>query len=1272
MKSYNQRFIFSVFLSLLLLVLVTCGKDGPTKPNQVEPPPQATLIPTRVTITPSSVTLNSIKQTISLTARVFDQNNAVLANAVVSWSSNAVGVATVSADGLVTAVSNGNATVTARSGSASASVTISVMQTAGRIEIVPEVATLMSLGETVQLTATVLDGSGQKVEGAVVTWRSGDDSVATVSAGGLVTAVSNGNATITARSGSASASVTVSVMQAAGRIEIVPEVATLTSLGETVQLTATVLDGSGQKVEGAVVTWRSDDDSVATVSAHGLVTAVSNGNATITAATGDISASASVRVLDPSRDREALIALYHSTDGPNWSRSDNWLSDAPLESWFGVSVTTEGASVDTLVIRNNELSGAIPPELGQLKNLEYLDLRDNDLSGPIPVELGQLQNLQQLIFWDNSLTGPIPSELGQLQNLEQLVLGNNQLVGPIPPELSESRNLQLVNLRWNDLTGVIPPELSNLQNLEELYLDENRLTGSIPTELSMLQNLRSLNLDRNQLSGPIPPELSQLQNLRSLLLESNQLTGPIPIGLSQLLNLRDMDLGGNQLTGSIPPELGLLRNLRSLYLNSNQLSGSIPPELSQLQFLSTLSLESNQLTGPIPPELGQLQNLVWLVLRGNKLSGPIPAELALLQNLEWSWLQHNNLSGPIPSELGQLQKLKSLILDDNELTGPIPAELGQLQNLEWLSAKRNKLTGGIPATIGDLASMKALELSHNTGMSGVLPSSLLNLYNLVQLSLDDTGLCVPSDPEFQIWLNGIRFHSVDRCENVTVDSESVAYLTQAVQSRAHPVSLVAGEDALLRVFVVTNSQEQVPMPIVRATFYLDGAIAYTADAQAETPSVPDMIMEGDLAATANLLIEDSVVQPGLEMVIEIDPDSALDPSLGIASRLPSTGRMAVDVRNVPPFDLTLVPFIWSDNPDHSIVDRVNALTADSDLFRQTRDLLPVEEFDLNIHEPVWTSVDPLYNHPNLDDSEENANRASVLLREIRMIYEMEGAGRGYYMGVLRDYGGAGHVSGNVSLASLDGFVIAHELGHNLSLGHAGCDSSPGGNDVSYPYVDGIIGSWGYDILTGELVSPDAIDLMSYCSGSPTWISDYHFTKAMGYRLSLVDEAPLALAYSPSSKGLLIWGGVDENNELVLEPAFAVDRPQVLPRAGGAYVVTGEDDEGSVLFRYSFGMPEMADGEGGKSFAHILPVRSDWPDRLVRITLSGREGVTVIGRDEERAAALLLDRATGSVRGILRDWPMPGESTSTARRTLPEHGLDVITSTGIPGPADWMR
>ena len=221
--------VMALPIVLALIPLTTCGKDSPTKPQAPEPtpppPPPPAPVATRVELSPSSATLTSVGQTVQLTAKVFDQNNAQMSSAVVTWSSSAVGVATVSGQGLVTAVKNGTATITGRSGNASASIPVTVTQSAGSIAIEPVSVTLMSLGETVQLTATVLDQNRQSVADAVVTWTSSDEAVAKVNGHGLVMAVSNGSVTITARSGSASASVPVSVMQSAGSVVVEPMVA---------------------------------------------------------------------------------------------------------------------------------------------------------------------------------------------------------------------------------------------------------------------------------------------------------------------------------------------------------------------------------------------------------------------------------------------------------------------------------------------------------------------------------------------------------------------------------------------------------------------------------------------------------------------------------------------------------------------------------------------------------------------------------------------------------------------------------------------------------------------------------------------------------------------------------------------------------------------------------------------------------------------------------------------------------------------------------------
>ena len=95
------------------------------------------------------------------------------------------------------------------------------------------------------------------------------------------------------------------------------------------------------------------------------------------------------------------------------------------------------------------------------------------------------------------------------------------------------------------------------------------------------------------------------------------------------------------------------------------------------------------------------------------------------------------------------------------------------------------------------------------------------------------------------------------------------------------------------------------------------------------------------------------------MVVEVDPDRTLDPALGVTKRIPDSGRMAVDVRDVPPFQLTLIPILSEADPDSSVVQSIADMAADPDgheLLRDARTLLPVAEITVATREPVTVST----------------------------------------------------------------------------------------------------------------------------------------------------------------------------------------------------------------------------------------------------------------------------------------------------------------------------
>ncbi|MCE2455877.1 MAG: Ig-like domain-containing protein [Gemmatimonadetes bacterium] len=1343
--------------------------------------------------------------TLRLTAEATDANGHAVAGVEFTWESSDTLVATVDGSGLVSGTGAGEVEIAATAegvaGAAQLAVAAPVPTT---VAVAPDTVAFAALGDTARLTAEVRDQIGRVLAGATVSWSSSDTTVATVDESGLATAAGVGTATITAAAGSASDTAIITVTLSVG-VVVRPSADTIAP-GDTVRLAAELFDENGRRVSGAAFSWSTSDMSVAGVDGVGLVRGVGEGAATITATAGEAFGISEITVEYP--DRAALMALYEATDGPNWARNDNWLTDAPLEDWYGVRTDGSGRVVD-LRLGDNELTGRIPVELGDLVNLRTLDLERNALDGPIPSEFATLAQLRTLHLKDNALEGPIPAELGSLVNLYRLQLSTNYLTGPIPAELGNLENLNWLLLNYNNLDGPIPSELGDLVNLRTLILYGNELEGPVPSELGSLVSLTDFRLHSNNLTGPIPQSFLQLDKLvrfsiarndglcvpgisafvawlegigfgdgsdalcnesdwkalellferaggsgwtnadgwvggpalkewhgvradslgrvTALDLERNGLSGRLAASLGTLARMTELRIGGNTaLSGPLPQSLATLP-LRALHyegtgvcapsqagfrewlnaipshegtgvacaplsdreilelayetlggpgwykndnwltdaplgdwygvevndqgrvtglsLTYNRLSGVIPPELGSLKHLVRLNLGGSRfLAGPIPAELGDLAELRDLILWGS-LEGAIPAELGRLHNLTRLDLSNNQLAGTVPSELGDLAKLRGLFLGGNELAGPIPAELGSLSNLEVLALARNGLVGSLPPEFGGLTSLQELFLSGNAEMSGALPAELTALTSLEMFAAYGTGLCAPSDAGFLDWLDRLLNGRIPLCGG----RRTMAYLVQTVQSREFPVPLVAGEEALLRTFVTATRENREPQPRVRASFHVDGALVHTAEIPAGAGPIPTVVEQGSLAASANAAIPAAAIRPGLEMVVEIDPDGTLDPGLGVARRIPETGRLPVDVREMPVLDLTVIPFLWSVDPDSAILGQTAGMAADPhghELLYETRTLLPVGALEVTAHAPVLSS----------------SNNPRDLLRETGVIRALE-AGGGHWMGMMsgRFRGGVAFRPGRVSAAGPNSGTISHELGHSMSLWHAPC-GGPGGVDPAFPYPDGSSGVWGYDFEGGGLVHPSRPDVMSYCG--PHWVSDYHFTKALRFRLADEGSGGDAIVAEPAAS-LMLWGGV-------LEPAFAVDAPPLLPDSAGDHRIVGTATDGETLFSISFAMPVLADGDGESSFVFVVPARPAWQAALAAVTLTGPGGTVALDGDSDRAMAILRDPRTGQVRAILRDLPPQYRLAADAKAGVAEPGLDMLFSRGMPDAAAWRR
>ena len=919
----------------------------------------------------------------------------------------------------------------------------------------------------------------------------------------------------------------------------------------------------------------SSSPAHASVSVSGSVVTVTGvliGAATVTVTAEDteglgVTQTFAVKVTNP--DRAVLDAIYDALGGSGWVADTNWMTDAPLEEWHGVT-TDETGRVVRLDLRGNGLAGEIPAVVGRLRFLERLDLALNRVDVSPPGLVGD---------------GGGPGGRGAVPMND-------------PPAAGASS---------------APAADAALSDVSE------GITGRIPTALADLSRLEELWLAGNSLSGPVPSELGRLANLESLWLRDNLLTGSIPEELAELSRLDYLNLGENSLTGGIPSELTALSRLTSLWLHDNSLTGTIPPGVGELSNLEYLGLAFNSLTGTIPRQLGELGNLRYIWFSANSLTGAIPRELGELDSLEWLFLYDNDLSGTIPRELGGLSRLRQLSLPLNRLSGWIPPELGDLAKLEDLWLYANELTGAIP-------------------------------HDLVELSLTyfwwhDAGLCAPSDRTFQDWLRSIEYHRGGR--NCPDPSPPDAYLVQAVQSREDPVPLVADKEALLRVFVTATRPTTETLPPATATFYVDDDETYSVEIDGTSEPIPTGIDEGWLDKSLNVTIPGSVIEEGLSVVVEIDPDSTIDADILTARRIPESGELDLEVEGVPDFELTAIPFLYTEDPDSSVIETVEEMADDEEdheLLHDTYDLLPIEEMGVDDHDPV----------------EIDSNNSLTVLRRTRAIRAAEG-GSGYWMGVMAKFaywGGRAYRPGTSSVSVPNASTMAHELGHNLSLMHAPC-GGPSSVDPLYPYRDGSIGAWGYDHRGDSVIDKDeAKDLMTYCR--PEWVSDYHFEKAHQYRNA--QEMSQGEARGRTGPSLLVWGARSPSGELSMDPALLVEGRSLLPEAPGDYTLTGLDEGQRELFSVSFEMDEPADAEEGTGiFVFLLPVEPGW-EALASLVLAGPgDAAFTLDRDTEATMALIRDARSGQVRAIRGDF---------AERPSAPPGHLVRWSRGVPDREAW--
>ena len=708
------------------IIKASCGELEAAYTIVVEPIPVASI-----SLDPATVSLIEGQST-QLIATVLPEN---ATNQTVTWSSSNTSVASVSQEGLVSAISPGSASITASAGDITATCLVTISAAVIPVTSVSLDYTDLSLeeGQTATLVATVLP---EDATDKSVTWTSSNSSVASVSQAGLVTAAASGSSTITAKAGDKTATCQVTVTPAVIPVTSVSldQQSLSFEVGETATLVATVLP---EDATDKSVTWTSSNTSVASVSQDGVVSAIAIGTCTVYASCGGKQTYCQIAVISNDEIPVALVSFdeterevyvgeiftlsptiipSNATNPQLEWRSSN-TSVAIVDSKGSITPVGEGECT----IEANALSGVFcsftckvvseAPVFADegFRNYIYLNF-DTDGNGFLSrrevlqvrrihyegkecktmAGIEWLESLESLWCYSNELTS---LDVSHNVALQYLSCGNNQLTSL---DVSQNITLNILYCGSNQLTSL---DVSHNVALQHLRCGNNQLTG-----LDVMNNmaLQSLSCDNNQLTSldvSRNPELDFLScvnmQLTSLDVSNNMAIEYLQCGGNQLTSLDvsrhpkllTLSCGSNQLTS-----LDVSNNmaLKDLYCDGNQLTSL---EVSNNMALHTLWCRFNQLTSL---DVSNNMALKTLWCRGNQLTSLDVSRNSELKELDC-------LSNHLTSlDVSNNMALQSLSCDYNQLTS---LDVSNNMALEDLYCESNQLT--------------SLDLRHNESLSSL-------------------------------------------------------------------------------------------------------------------------------------------------------------------------------------------------------------------------------------------------------------------------------------------------------------------------------------------------------------------------------------------------------------------------------------------------------------------------------------------------------------------------------------------------------------------------
>ena len=659
------------------------------------------------------------------------------------------------------------------------------------LNVYPASATLVALGDTARYSATLLDAAGQPIPDAAVQWTTVDPTVAVVDAGGLVTAVANGTTGVSATSAGLAGAATVIVAQVAAQISVEPDSVILAALGDTLRLTARAEDRNGHLVEGATFNWSSSNASAVAVDPSGLVTAVANGAAEVTASTAGLSGTVTIAV------RQAPAELQVVAGAGQSARIGNALREAVAvvvhdgrgSPVAGAQVAFQPADGHGSVDPASALSDSVGRAstiwtLGQQPGAQTLVVAVGDVTGEVSAEA--LAPLPVVSFTDSGasaaegrtvrLTVTVsPPPTSPMSVRYELVADADPATADADADdyaSQSSRSLQfspttpsaMVEVAIRDDDQIEPPREAFVVRLlasEEVYelgassaiiMIEEGVCDRTPEVADAILSVANQDacpaITRAHLSGISSLYVSGYRSTRTSVtsLKAGDFDGMAglrdltiehygpedgPVGLTELpsgifaglSNLEELSLQWHSLTELPVGTFADLRALKSLDLSNNSFSHLPADMFAGLTALTHLNLTGTGIFLYPKPLLktvhadafAGLENLLGLSLRSNDLSELPEGVFRDLDELRDLDLVDNSLRRLPEDIFAGLHHLGRIRLSSNQLV-ELPRNLfAGLSNLRLLNLAANQLTQLPDGVFAGLRSIEWVSLEKNPG-----------------------------------------------------------------------------------------------------------------------------------------------------------------------------------------------------------------------------------------------------------------------------------------------------------------------------------------------------------------------------------------------------------------------------------------------------------------------------------------------------------------------------------------------------------------------------